>query len=109
VMPFTLPVPVVLAGATGGPVCSGTPSNPTVGCDALDVEVAVPAALEVPVLAALVVPVLAPELELEFEEPHAARLSAHNSAVAKGITGRMRSAKVAGCAAPGVGSVCGDV
>jgi hypothetical protein len=83
-MPCTLAVPVVLAGATAGPVCSGTPSNPTFGCDALDVEVApeVPAALEVLVAAALDVPVPALELELELE-PQAARVSAHNSAVAR--------------------------
>ena len=102
-MPCTLPVPVVLAGAISGPVCSGTPSKPTAGSDALvevaaPEEVPVPEALDVPVAAALDVPVAA-ELELEFDDPHAASANAHNSAVERGIRGRIGLAKVAGWSA----------
>jgi hypothetical protein len=99
-MPCTLPVPVVLAGASSGPVCNGTPSKPIAGCDALDVVPVLPDVLVLPD-AAVPVPVdpAEPELELEFDEPHAARARAQASAVAVGIRRRIGSAKVAGCVA----------
>src|ERR1700744_3121081 len=112
-MPSTLPVPVVLAGASCGPVCSGTPSKPIAGSDALELAPVVPALPDVPVFAEVPVPVpvepAEPEAELELDEPpQAARARAHRSAAA-GIKRRIGSAKVAGYGMGGVGSVCRDV
>ena len=114
-IPSTFPVPVVLAGASGGPVCRGTPSNPVVGCDAdvvAPADVPVPPALDVPVPAELEVPVLAgpvAELELGFDEPQAARARAQTIAVTAAVSGRIGSAKVAGYEPGSVGSVYAHV
>src|ERR1700744_3475059 len=87
VMPATLPVPVDPAGSICGPVCSGTPSKPMAGSDALvvpvpAVEVAPELEVPVPVAAALLAAVLPPPLvELELDRPHAARISTQSSEV----------------------------
>ena len=88
-MPLTVPVPVVLAGATPGPVWSGTPSKPSCAwaLDESRLDVPVSPAAERAGAAELGVP------ELELELPRAAGGEGHGAQERRASVGWTRIAR----------------